>query len=312
MRSSNSELPVSLLLFIALAVVSFAVGCGTPANNNANANANVASTNANTGTANVNANSTAESIAAIAAREPEKYKATLVLSAETEGGEKTIGLPTLSAVVGRNGDARRVAFKLPDGSDMIYIDTPAHTYVLLPARKQYAELTQEAVGFQIQRLMTAGQIVKLLGKLQGVQLAGEETFNGRAAMKYSYASTVNTKTQAGEVKNQGFIYIDKETGLPLRAELVAEASDAVKGVKSAKIVAEMRDISTEVETASFEVPEGLNKIPPEQIRSHIDALTSTATALFKALLTNLNAGPQPGTASPASAGSPAPSPSTKP
>jgi hypothetical protein len=313
MRSSNSKLPVSLLFLIALSMLLLATGCGTPANSNANANANanVASTNANTGTANVNANSATESIAAIAAREPEKYRATLVLSAETEGGEKTIGLPTLSAVVARNGDARRVAFKLPDGSDIVYIDAPDHHYVLLPARKQYAELTQEAVGFQIQRLMTPGQIVKYLERLKGVQSAGEERFNGRSALKYIYASTVNTNTQAGEVKNQGFIYIDKDTGLPLRAELVAEANQAVKGVKSAKVVVEMRDISTDIDAASFEVPAGLNKIPPEQIRSHIDALASAARTLIGALLANLNAGQPPaGTASPASAGSP--SPSTKP
>jgi hypothetical protein len=43
-----------------------------------------------------------------AAREPEKYRAVLVFSAETEGGQKTIGIPSLSAEVARNGSDRRV------------------------------------------------------------------------------------------------------------------------------------------------------------------------------------------------------------
>lgn len=306
MRSSSSKLTFvcAITTFAALCLTS---GCGTPANTNTNANANTTA-NVNAAPANLNTNSSAESLAGITAREPEKYRATLVLSAETASGEKTIGIPTLSAVIARNADSRRVAFKLPDGSDLIYIDTADHHYVVLPGRKQYAELTPEAVGFQIQRLMTPGQIVSHLERLKGVERVGEEQFNGRAAVKYSYSSAVNTNTQAGEVKNQGFVFIDKDTGLPLRAELVAEASGEVKGVKSAKIVAEMRDISTDVDATAFEVPPGLNKIPPEQIRGQIDAITSAATTLIKTLLANMNTAPAPNAAAtPATTSSPSPS-----
>jgi len=293
MLSSNFK-PTSLL--VAIAALTFATivsGCGTATNTNTNTNTVVnTNTNLNSNT-NANANSSSDSLAGITAREPDKYRATIVLSAETEGGEKTIGIPTLSANIARNGDARRVAFKLPDSSDLIYIDTADHHYVLLPNRKQYAELTPDAVGFQIQRLMTPGQIVSHLEKLKGVSRVGEEQFSGRTALKYSYSSEVNTNTQAGAVKNQGFVYIDKDTGLPLRAELLAQASNEVKGVKSAKVVVEMRDISTDVDATAFDVPADLKKIPPEQIRSQIDAITSTATALIKALLANMNSAPPP-------------------
>lgn len=310
MRSSTLKLTTVIYFVVTLGLVGIAGGCGMPANTNANANANIAA-NTNTAPANSNANAAPETLSRISAREPEKYRATLVLSAETEGGDKAIGIPTLSAAIARNGEARRVAFKLPDGSDLIYIDSGDHHYVLLPGRKQYAELTPEAVGFQIHKLMTPGQIVSHLEQLKGVERVGEEPFNGRTAIKYSYASSVKTATQAGDVKNQGFVYVDKETGLPLRSELHAEASGSVKGVKAAKIVAEMRDISTDVDAAMFEVPPGLSKIPPEQIRGQIDAITSTATALIKALLANMNTAPAPATSqSPAAAVSP--SSATKP
>src|SRR6266852_3022723 len=120
-----------------------------------NANTNLTA-NANTTPANANANLSPAPTSSIPTREPEKYRATLVFSAETEGGQKTVGIPTLSAEVARNGADRRVSFKLPDGSDLIYLDHADKHYVIAPGRKQYAELTPEAVGFQVQKLMTPG------------------------------------------------------------------------------------------------------------------------------------------------------------
>ena len=151
------------------------------------------------------------------------------------------------------------------------------------------KLTAEATGFQLQKLMTPGQLVAHLDNLKGVQLVGEEQMNGRTAQKYSYAATTNTQTSAGQVNSQGFVYVDKDTGLPLRAELFAETSNEVQGVKGAKLVAEMRDISTNIDDSLFQIPEGLSKVPPEQVRQQIDAFTNTIAAVVRALLTNMNA-----------------------
>jgi hypothetical protein len=238
---------------------------------------------------NANANLSPAPLSTSSAREPEKYRAVLVLSAETEGGQKTIGIPSLSAEVARNGADRRVSFKLPDQSDLIYLEQGDKHIVVMPGRKQYAELTPEATGFQLQKLMTPGQIVSYLAKLKGVERVGDDTMNGRSADKYRYAATTNTSTSAGQVNTEAFFYVDKDTGLPLRVDLTSEATGDVKGVKGARIVAEMRDISTNVEDTLFQVPPGLNRVPPEQIRAQIDAFTNTVAALVKALLNNMNA-----------------------
>jgi hypothetical protein len=267
------------------------------ADTNANTNTNLTA-NTNTSSTNANANLSPEPAPVVAAREPEKYRAVLVFSAETEGGQKTIGIPSLSAAVARNGADRRVSFKLPDGSDLIYLEQGDKHIVIMPGRKQYAELTPEATGFQLQKLMTPGQIVSYLEKLKGVERAGEETINGRVAEKYRYATTTNTSTSAGEVKSEAFFYVDKDTGLPLRAQLSSEASGSVQGVKGGTIVAEMRDISTNVDDSLFQVPAGLSKVPPEQVRAQIDALTNTVAALVKALLSNMNAAAATTSASP--------------
>jgi outer membrane lipoprotein-sorting protein len=273
---------ISLLMISLLGL--FGSACQR-ADTNTNTNATA---NANTSPANVIADISPEPTSAIAAREPERYRAVMVFSAETEGGQKTVGIPSLSAEVARSGADRRVSFKLPDGSDLIYLEQGDKHIVIAPGRKQYAELTPEATGFQLQKLMTAGQLVSYLEKLKGVERVGEEQMNGRSADKYRYATTTNTSTSAGEVKSEAFVYVDKETGLPLRVELFTEASGNVQGVKGAKIVAEMRDISTNVDDSLFQVPPGLNKVPPEQVRSQIDAFTSTVAALVKALLSNMN------------------------
>ena len=252
-------------------------------NTNVNANANLTPANANTATA----------PSTLAAREPDRYSATLVFSAQTEGGEKTIGIPTLSAQVAKNGPDRRLQVKLPDGSDLIYLDHNGTPYAILPARKQYAELTPKATGFQLHKLMTPGQVVAYLERLQGIQFVDEEQQSGRTALKYRYQRTSQTKTSAGDVKTDSFIYIDKDTGLPLRAEIFSEASGNVQGVKAAAFVAEMRDINTEPDLSLFEVPTGYNKIPEAQVRQQVDAIKNTVTAGLLSLLTNMSSSAAP-------------------
>ena len=293
-----------------LATMIAASGCARgPAESNVNLNVNT-NVNANANVTAVNAN-TATAPSTLAAREPDKYRATLVFSAETEGGEKTIGIPTLSAEVAKNGADRRLSFKLPDGSDLIYLERGGQHFAIAPGRKQYAELTPEATGFQLHKLMTPGQLVSYLDRLQGIQLVGEESQGGRPALKYRYARTSQTNTSAGEVKTESFVYIDKDTGLPLRAELFGEASGNVQGVKGATVVAEMRDISTDVDPTLFEVPTTFSKVPEQQVRAQVNAITNTIAAVLRTLLTNMNTGPPPApspTLSPAATASPTASP----
>jgi hypothetical protein len=232
----------------------------------------------------------------------------LLFTAQTEGGENAIGIPPLSAEVARNGADRRLAFKLPDGSELIYLDHAGIPYVIAPGRKQYAELTPAATGFQLHKLMTPGQLVSYLDKLQGIELVGEESVNGRTAQKYRYNRTANTNTSAGEVKTESFVFIDKDTGLPLRAELFSEASGNVQGVKGAKIVAEMRDIATNIDPSYFEVPAGLTKVSEQQVRAQVDAVSNTIAAVLRTLLTNMNTSSAPPAASPSASVATSPTP----
>ena len=308
MKNTDVRPPVLMLVLAISVFVIAATGCARGPAANANVNTNI-NTNINANAVantNINANTAPSTIAA---REPDSYRATIVFTAETEGGDKAIGIPTLSADVAKNGADRRLSFKLPDGSDLVYLEHNGVQYGIAPVRKQYAELTPEATGFQIQKLMTPGQLVAYLDRLQGIQLAGEEQMNGRTALKYSYAKTAETKTSAGEVHTESFIYVDKDTGLPLRAELFSEASGNVQGVKGAKVVAELRDIQTNPDPSLFEIPTGMTKVSEQQVRAQVNAVTNTVAAVLRTLLQNMNTTPQP-SASPTA--SPTLSPATSP
>jgi hypothetical protein len=282
MRTNLSRIGILSSTF-AMALILSASGCQTATNTNTNTNL----ANTNVTPANVNASPAGDTGVVINTREPDKYRATIVFTAQTEGGDKTIGIPALSADIARNGEDRRVSFKLPDGTDLIYIDHENKHYVVAPSRKQYAELTSEATGMQIQKLMTPGQLVERLGRMKGVTRVGDDEINGRKADKYRYATTANTNTKAGEVATEAFIYVDKETGLPLRSELFAETTGDIKGVKGAHIMAEIRDISTTVDLTMFEVPAGMNKVTPEQVRQQIEALTGAVASVLKAMMSSM-------------------------
>src|SRR5262249_41232014 len=103
----SKRIPLQILGTLAYLLTISLTGC-QPAANNANANVN-ANTNANSNVALSNANMSSTNAGVIVnTREPDKYNSTLVFSIQTEGGEKAIGIPTLSIGVARNGDDRRV------------------------------------------------------------------------------------------------------------------------------------------------------------------------------------------------------------
>src|SRR5687768_113279 len=119
MKNTDVRPPV-LILVLAVSITVFTMsGCARGPEANANINTNI---NTNTSLTNTNTNVNAAPPSTLAAREPDTYRAMLVFTAETEGGEKTVGIPPLSAEVARNGADRRVSFKLPDGSDLVYLD----------------------------------------------------------------------------------------------------------------------------------------------------------------------------------------------
>ena len=88
----------------------------------------------------------------------------------------------------------------------------------------------------------------------------------RPAAKYRVAGSARTQTQAGQVQGESFIYVDKETGLPLRIEGFGQSTGNVQGVTGGNVVIETRDLKTDVNPTDFEIPQGYRQLSPEEVR----------------------------------------------
>ena len=213
LNTSKFLLGTVVLSFVAIG--SACTGATTVSNaNTAPPNVNASpSVNANTNTAN-----TTETAGGISAREPERYSATYVISGQTAGQQAAAA--STSIEVARNGADRRYALdtRMPGVGQIIFLDRADKRYLILPARKQYFELTQETTGFAVPRSMTPSMMIEQMQRQRGVEQVGEEPLEGRTAIKYRIAGTTSTNTQAGAVSGESFVWVDKETGLPLRAQ----------------------------------------------------------------------------------------------
>ena len=241
--------------------------------NNSNATVNINSnSNANIATSTVTTN-TGQTVEV---REPDKYSATMVATLAASGNQQARGQAEVK--VARSGADRRYSVNLPGLGEIVFLDKADKRYVIMHGRKQYAELTQEMTGVDMDRVrsMTPAQLVALVSKQQGVQRVGEETFNGRPAVKYRAAGSTQTQTSAGQVQGESFIYVDKETGLPLRIEGFGQSTGNVQGVSGGNVVIETRDLKTEVNPADFEIPQGYRQLSPEEVRQQVQQLAQLA------------------------------------
>lgn len=277
------------------AAVLFFTGCGAQTVgtnvNLANSSANSGnSVNSNVNTANTNS---AASSTVVETKEPDNYQATVSVKLEGIGSQQTTALPTLSAKVARGGDDRRMEFTMPAGGRVVYLDKAGTNYLILPDKKQYAELDQESLGFEVRRMLMPEQIVQQVKNLQGMQLVGEEKYNGRDAVKYRYGAVANTGSPAGQVQTESYLLVDKETSLPLRSETVSQSHSGanVQGYTGLRVITEITDINTaDAPAGLFDPPTDMQKIESSQVRSQVDMIFNA----LGQLLANMMNQTQPG------------------
>ena len=266
-----------IFALIGTAAVVVFTGCGAqPVGTNVNlANSSANTSNSlNSNVSVTNANSAA-STTIVETKEPENYQATVTVKLEGIGSQQTTALPTLSAKVARGGDDRRMEFTMPAGGRVVYLDKAGTNYLILPDKKQYAELNQESLGFEVRRMLMPEQIVQQVKNLQGMTLVGEEKYNGRDAVKYRYGAVAKTGSPAGEVQTESYLLVDKETSLPLSSETVSQSQSGanVQGYTGLRVITEITDINTaDAPAGLFDPPTDMQKIESSQVRSQVDMI----------------------------------------
>lgn len=219
-------------------------------------------------------------------KEPDAYQAKVTLKLEAIGGEKNTGLPTLYANVARSGTDRRMEFAMPAGGRVVYLDKAGTNYLILPEKKQYAELNRDSLGFDVRRMLMPEQIVEQVKKVPGMERVGEEKFGGRDVIKYRYGAVADTQSRAGQVSTESFLLVDKQTGLPLRSETVSQSQTGgnVQGYSGLRIITEISDINTEIPAELFAEPTGFQKIESEQIRGQVNMIFNSVAMLITQMM----------------------------
>lgn len=295
LQAKNKTLIFSIFI-LSLPILQGCPAAAPPANvtTNTNSAANTVSSNTNS-TNNSNTAATTTS-AVIETKEPEQYQAVVKLKFETSGEQKLTLPGELQANVAKNGQNRRMEFNMPNGEKLIYLDANEKHLLILPNRKQFAELNKDSVGFDVRSMMTPEQIVNQVKNMKGVQRVGEEKYGDRDAVKYQYDSVTNTKSQAGSVETKSFIYVDKETGLPLHSETTAASQNGgYQGIQGLRIVVDMTDIKTTVDQSVFAEPADYTKVQPEQVKQQVDTAFNVITQLLQQLIKTAVPQQQPAT-----------------
>jgi hypothetical protein len=189
---------------------------------------------------------------------------------------------------------RRWAVNIAPLGEIIYLEKPGLKYLVLPSRSQYVELTPEAVGFPIGSVLTPSAMIERL-KSQPHENLGVEITGGRTATKYRFAGAAQTGTQVGTVNADSIVYVDQETGLPLRADLFFAGA----GGSNARVAIETRDIQLNPDPTLFEVPAGYNKVTAEELKQQIQSFVSFIRAIAPMLQQNAG-GAQPPAGGPGS------------
>ena len=199
-------------------------------------------------------------------QEPDRYSVTMTISAQATTSDAPAPMATQQLTFARFDSDRRWGFVLPQPvGQVVYLEKSGLKYLVLFDRKQYLEITPDALGFQIGRTLTPNGVVERL-KARPHEKLGLEPVNGRTAVKYRSAEPRDSSAISDVV------FVDQETGLPLRSELNSTAPDRTKS----RMIVEVRDVQLNPDRAQFDVPAGMKKVSEQEARQQVDGF---ATAL---------------------------------
>ena len=247
----NSLLLIGLLL--AGAGLSLQ-GCSDSKNDNANSNAN------SNRTAGANANSSTSGALRSFPKEPDPYSTSMTIAQE--------GQPPLQVEVGRMKGDRRWSFQLSGIGEVVYMEKTGLKYLLLPERKQYAELLPGNLAFSGADTLTPSAMAGKLGAARAEKVA-REAINGVMAVKYRLAGS----SEGGQADD--LVYIDEGSGLPVRIEAGLKNLNGLAG----RVVIDAQSIRLNPDAALFDVPVGTRKVDAGLLKPQVERLIESLKAM---------------------------------
>jgi len=262
-------------------------GCSTAGNTttttNSNSEPNPPASTSSTGSA-------TETTTPFEAREPDRYIVTTRLSIQPTGNTPQANVPPLQFTFARLTADRRISFKLPDPvGEVVYLEKAPLKYLIFPARNQYVELDPEELGFQLGSVMSPASVVERLKERMQYERMGTEMLNGRTAVKYRFRGAADTRTQVGTVEADSIVYVDQETGLPLRSEVDTMTSSGA----GARVVTEADNLDLRPDPALFEVPIAMKRVTSTELKEQVQGFVNAIRVFVNYARQQVNPQPTP-------------------
>ena len=279
-RINKSHSILVCLVMVALTVLA-ASGCTTAGTSTTN------SVNSNASTATAPAPPRATTLET---REPETYSVTNTISIQPTGNSPQANVPPMQFSFARMGTDRRVSFKLPDPvGEVVYLEKAPLKYLIFPARNQYVELDPNELGFALGDVMSPASVIDRLKQRAQYEQIGTDTLNGRTVVKYRFKGAADTRTQAGTAQADSIVYVDQETGLPMRTEIDTATSSGA----GARIVTVADSLQFAPEASLFEVPIAMKKVTSAELKQQVQGFVAAARGVATYLRDQVSAPPPP-------------------
>lgn len=195
-------------------------------------------------TAQTNSGSVTSSTPPFATREPERYRATRVITTSREGSDSYI----VTTRIARDGGNRREEHQATSGT-VVYLENADGSFIVHPTQKLYAAINDGAGNASTESQLAD---VPPLDQARGettYELLGTEQLGERQTTKYRV--TYGTKADETVPQVETLIWIDQSLGMPIRTE--------TKSVKTI-VLMELKEIATEVDLRLFQMPKDYKRV----------------------------------------------------
>lgn len=249
----------TLAMLLLLSFSSFSsFGCkGSTTSSNANSTASKSEQSAN---ANAGTTPEKDQRSSVDIREPERYGVAITISAQDGTAGQPSSMATQQFNFSKLGADRRWAFNLPAPLGQVaYLEKSGLKYLVFFDQKQYTELTPDALSFSVGAL-SPGAIAEHLKPRMQFEKRDAEPLNGRVVIKYRLTGDGDKAAD-----NDGAVFVDSETGLPLRSDFNTSPQAGTR----TRVIVEARDLQLNPDRSLFDVPAGMKKITAQEAKPQI-------------------------------------------
>jgi len=184
-------------------------------------------------------------------KEPERYHAVRTITTVNAAGETLV----TKTIVARDGNIRR-----HESGKIVYLDLEEGRFVLLPAEKVYADLTEGSTinADQAEEISPEG-LLHEDAESTSYQKLGTEEISGRNTNKYRIV--VNNPAAPNVSQSETVMWVDEALQMPVRSE--------TKSAGGTRVTMELSEIKLEADKDLFKVPKDYKKVTFGELRKHL-------------------------------------------